>query len=65
MKTHPQTYLKAYVALRSETTLPVDLVANGPNDQTARDTLDAAIALLTALILEKGKEIHLDEPAGS
>jgi nicotinamide-nucleotide amidase len=65
MKTHPQTYLKAYVALRSETTLPVDLVANGPDDQTAQNTLDAAIALLTALIQAKGKEIHLDDPARS
>ncbi|HLZ07162.1 MAG TPA: hypothetical protein VKT80_01120, partial [Chloroflexota bacterium] len=65
MKTHPQTYVKAYVALRGETLLPVDLVANGPNDVAAQETLDAAIALLTALIREKGKEIHLDEPAFS
>ena len=65
MKAHPQTYLKAYVALRSETTLPVDLVAHGPNHETAQNTLDAAISLLSELIRAKGKEIHFNEPAGS
>src|SRR5579863_10137328 len=30
MQTYPKTYLKAYVALRTDTTLPVDLVAHGP-----------------------------------
>ena len=62
MKTHPRTYVKAYVALRNETTLPVDLVAHGPHDESARDTLDAAIALLSELIVAKGKQLHLDEP---
>jgi molybdenum cofactor synthesis domain-containing protein len=65
MQKHPQTYVKAYVALRTDTTLPVDLVAHGPSDDEARATLEAAIALLTDLVRGKGKEIHLAEPEGT
>jgi molybdenum cofactor synthesis domain-containing protein len=61
MKTHPQTYVKAYVALRTDTTLPIDLVAHGPDDLAAQATLDAAIALLTELVVAKGKELRHDE----
>jgi molybdopterin-biosynthesis enzyme MoeA-like protein len=62
MQIHPQTYVKAYVALRTDTTLPVDLVAHGPDDVAARATLEAAVALLSELVQGKGKQLHLDEP---
>ncbi len=62
MQTHPQTYVKAYVALRTDTVLPVDLVAHGPDEAAARATLEAAISLLTDLVRGKGKELHR-EPA--
>jgi molybdenum cofactor synthesis domain-containing protein len=61
MRAHPSTYLKAYVALRTDTTLPVDLVAHGPDDESAQATLDAAVALLTELVRGKGKELRLEE----
>lgn len=61
MKVYPQTYIKAYVALRTDSTLPVDLVAHGPDDQSARSALHGAITLLSSLVREKGKEIWLDE----
>ena len=61
MKTFPQTYIKAYVALRTDTALPVDLVAHGPEEQTAQTTLDAAIRLLGELVDGKGKQMWLDE----
>ncbi len=61
MKTHPTTYVKAYVALRTETTLPVDLVAHGPDDPTAQATLAAALSLLSDLVRAKGKELQIEE----
>ncbi len=61
MKTYPQTYIKAYVALRTDTALPVDLVAHGPDEQSAEATLDAAIRLLGDLVRSKGKHLWLDE----
>lgn len=64
MATHPEVYVKAYVALRTETTLPVDLVAHGPDDDAAAAILGDAVDLLGELVREKGKEIYLEEPAG-
>ncbi|HLH71784.1 MAG TPA: molybdopterin-binding protein [Chloroflexota bacterium] len=64
MRQHPKTYVKAYVALRTETTLPVDLVAHGPSRDEAQVTLDAAVALLGNLVRAKGKEMFLHEPGG-
>lgn len=61
MRTYPRTYLKAYVALRTDTTLPIDLVARGPNESDAQATLDAALTLLTELVIAKGKQLHLVE----
>lgn len=60
MQAYPQTYIKPYVALRTETSLPVDLVAHGPDDSAARATLDAAVSLLGELVRSKGKDIWLD-----
>ncbi|HVC33099.1 MAG TPA: molybdopterin-binding protein, partial [Chloroflexota bacterium] len=60
MKAYPQTYIKAYVALRTDTTLPVDLVAHGPDDEAARAVLDAAIEELGDLVRGKGKRLWLD-----
>jgi molybdenum cofactor synthesis domain-containing protein len=61
MQTYPRTYLKAYVALRTETTLPIDLVAHGPNEAEAQAALESALALLTELVIAKGKELRLEE----
>lgn len=66
METYPQTYLKAYVALRTETALPVDVVAHGPDLVEAQQTLEAAIGLLGQLVEGKGKQLWRDEvPATS
>ncbi|HLG50242.1 MAG TPA: competence/damage-inducible protein A [Chloroflexota bacterium] len=60
MKTYPNTYLKAYVALRTETTLPVDVVAHGPDPAAAEATLTAALQLLGELVRGRGKQMWLD-----
>lgn len=63
MGTYPRTYIKAYVALRTETSLPVDLVAHGPDDASAQATLEAATSLFAELVRSKGKEFWLDAVA--
>jgi molybdenum cofactor synthesis domain-containing protein len=64
MQQYPKTYLKAYVALRTDTTLPIDLVAHGPDEVEALQTLEAALTLLTELVIAKGKELRLEDLAG-
>lgn len=61
MQTYPRTYLKAYVALRTETSLPIDLVAHGPDEAAAQVVLEAAQALLTELVVTRGKELRIEE----
>lgn len=61
MQTYPKTYLKAYVALRTDTSLPIDLVAHGPDEEAALATIEDALTLLTELVVAKGKELRPEE----
>ena len=63
MERYPQTYLKAYVAMRhsKEGSLPVDIVAQGPDAEGAQQTLSAATDYLSQLVVAKGKKMeHFD-----
>lgn len=62
MQQYPQTYLKAYVALRDSTSsrLPVDIVATGENTRNAQDILKAALDYLENMITEYGKSLRLE-----
>ena len=58
MQRFPGLYAKAYVALRSDTHLPVDFVARAASDREAREMLSGAIDLFSAGVKELGKDIH-------
>ena len=62
MERHPNTYLKAYVALRERIEggqlLPVDIVAHDVDDATARALLDDALETFTALVAKKGRTVE-------
>jgi molybdopterin-biosynthesis enzyme MoeA-like protein len=63
MARFPTCYLKAYVALRDAggQTLPLDVVATGPNDHEARQTLQEAVSLLGELVTARGKTMEYGE----
>jgi molybdopterin-biosynthesis enzyme MoeA-like protein len=63
MKRYPQTYLKAYVAMRHspEQGLPVDIVASGDDAASAQHKLSAAVDYLGQLVAEKGKVMEYYE----
>jgi molybdenum cofactor synthesis domain-containing protein len=64
MERHPNTYLKAYVALRHEGHgMPVDIVARGEDPAAAQQLLDRALDLLGRLVTEKGKTMEYFEGA--
>lgn len=60
MERLPNTYLKAYVAMREafEQGLPVDVVASGPSEGEARQRLQEAVALLAELVTSRGKQME-------
>ena len=58
MQRYPGLYAKAYVALRSDTHLPVDFVARASSDREARTMLSDAIDLFSAGVKALGKDIH-------
>lgn len=58
MELYPGLYAKAYVALRSDTHLPVDFVARAASDREARRILSEAIDRFSANVKELGKDIH-------
>lgn len=65
MARHPNTYLKAYVAMRDtfEQGLPVDIVASGPSAEAAHRELQRAVALLAKLVTARGRQIqYVTEP---
>ncbi|MDH7568870.1 MAG: competence/damage-inducible protein A [Armatimonadota bacterium] len=66
MRQFPGCYLKAYVALRAGAAhpLPLDIVARGEDEGSARDTLQQAMAHLAALVQQKGQTLELWEHAG-
>lgn len=58
MQKYPQTYLKAYVALKdANSNIPIDIVATGENTQKAQDILKEALDYLENMIIEYGKWI--------
>ncbi|MBI2194355.1 MAG: competence/damage-inducible protein A [Planctomycetes bacterium] len=68
MQESPGTYLKAYVALRSEqrNAMPVDIVAQGQDVPQATANLDVATRMLGDLIRAAGKRFEIEEtPAAS
>jgi len=65
MKRLPRTYLKAYVAMRTETGLPVDIVAYGRNDAECTALLDQATEVLRALVTERNRGMYLLEEAAT
>jgi molybdenum cofactor synthesis domain-containing protein len=56
----PNTYLKAYVAMREafEQGLPVDVVATGPTTEEAHHRLQEAVSLLSELVTARGKQME-------
>lgn len=58
MEQLPGLYAKAYVALRSDTHLPVDFVARASSDREARGILSEAIDRFSAEVKALGKDIH-------
>jgi len=63
MARFPTCYLKAYVALRDAggQTLPLDVVATGPDDHAARQTLQEAVSCLGELVTARGKSMEYGE----
>ena len=62
MAQHPNTYLKAYVALRVRVEggqrLPVDIVARDEDESTAEGLLQAALVTFTEMVQEKGSTVE-------
>ena len=58
MERFPGLYAKGYVALRSDTHMPVDFVARAASDREARRMLSDAIDLFSAGVKGLGKDIH-------
>ncbi len=58
MQQYPGLYAKAYVALRSDTHMPVDFVARAASDRDAREMLSGALDQFSAGVKELGKDIH-------
>jgi molybdopterin-biosynthesis enzyme MoeA-like protein len=67
MELHPNTYLKAFVALSKRTAdgqhLPVDIVAWAKDEDEAHDLLHRALISFTEQVGEKGS--HVEIPADS
>ena len=59
MRLSEGVYLKAYVALRNGTDhgLPVDIVARGASESEARERLDRALLLFTAMVRAQGRDV--------
>ena len=59
MRLLPDTYLKAYVALRHDTHgMPVDIVARAGDPASAQILLDHAVDVFGRLVAEKGKSLE-------
>jgi molybdenum cofactor synthesis domain-containing protein len=60
MAKYPNTYLKAYVAMREafEQGLPVDVVASGPDATQAQQALQEAVTLFAELVTARGKRME-------
>ncbi len=65
MATHPNTYLKAYVALRKRVEggqrLPVDIIARDEDEATAGKLLQAALSIFTEMVQQKGSTVEAVE----
>ncbi len=58
MQQYPGLYAKGYVALRTDTHMPVDFVARAASDRDARSMLSGAIDQFSAGVKALGKDIH-------
>jgi molybdenum cofactor synthesis domain-containing protein len=58
MVKYPGLYAKGYVALRTDTHMPVDFVARASSDREARTMLSDAIDQFSAEVKNLGKDIH-------
>ncbi len=58
MQQYPGLYAKGYVALRTDTHMPVDFVARAASDREARSMLSSAIDQFSAGVKALGKDIH-------
>ncbi len=62
MQRFPNTYLKAYVAMRHDAHgMPVDLVARAENPASAQELLDRSVDLFGKLVTERGKTMEFFE----
>ncbi len=65
MELHPNTYLKAFVALSEKTAdgqrLPVDIVAWGQDDTEAQALLDRTLNEFKLQAAEKGSDVEIDK----
>jgi len=57
MQRYPNTYLKAYVALRDEKGMPVDIVATGDDAEKAKQMLQTAVEYFAELVKSQGATI--------
>ena len=57
MQRYPNTYLKAYVALRDEQGMPVDIVATGDDAESAKNVLQTAVDYFAELVKSQGATI--------
>jgi len=62
MAAHPNTYLKAYVALRERVEggqrLPVDIVAREEDLDAANQLLERTLETFTKMVIEKGSSVE-------
>ena len=58
MQRHPNTYLKAYVALRDEKGMPVDIVATGDDAEKAKQILQTAVNCFAELVKSQGATVE-------
>lgn len=58
MEAVPGTYCKGYIALGNQRFLPIDVVARGDDDASARAALDRALEMLQRLVGEAGRDFQ-------
>ena len=58
MEAVPGTYCKGYIALGNQRFLPIDVVARGEDDASARAALDRALDMLQRLVTEGGRDFQ-------
>jgi nicotinamide-nucleotide amidase len=57
MEAVPGTYVKGYIALGNQQRLPLDVVARDVDETAAQATLGRAVAMLSRLVADAGREV--------